>query len=285
MAVIVLHESFKVDGVLTDVTSAKLSDPTGTYGVKRNDTDAVVVADGTAMTKQSTGVYTYTFTEPTTDLVYTYYVEWVYDGETYWDECSVTGMAADTGITEICCAALELIGGESITYAQYVAASTTEARLCKRFYEPIRDFSLRSHPWNCAVTRVELTVVDGEEPAFGFSYYYDLPADCLRVLNMEDLNYTFEIEGRRLLTDETTAKIRYIKKETDVTQYDPLLVEVITINLALKLAGKLAPEDTKIKQRLLEQLHRIVLPAARSADGQESPSSFIYDNSFIDVRR
>ena len=41
---------WKVEGVLTDVTTAKLSDPTGTYGVKRNDTSAVVVADATAMT-------------------------------------------------------------------------------------------------------------------------------------------------------------------------------------------------------------------------------------------
>ena len=71
------------EDVLTDVTSAVLSDPTGTYGVKRDDTDAVVVADGTALVNQSTGLYEYTFTEPADDLTYSYYVEWVYNGDTF----------------------------------------------------------------------------------------------------------------------------------------------------------------------------------------------------------
>lgn len=63
------------DSVLTDPTSIKLSDPTGTYGVKRNDTDVVIVADGTDMTKLSTGVYSYYWEDPTTGLTYTAYVE------------------------------------------------------------------------------------------------------------------------------------------------------------------------------------------------------------------
>jgi len=72
-----------VGDVLTDVTTAKLSDPTGVYGVKRDDTDAVVVADGTAMTRTATGKYEYTFTEPAAGLSYTGYVEFVYDGNTF----------------------------------------------------------------------------------------------------------------------------------------------------------------------------------------------------------
>ncbi len=75
--------TLKVGGVLTNATSAVLSDPTGTFGVKRDDTDAAIVADGTAMTHSSTGVYSYTFTEPAAGLAYTSYVEWVYGGETY----------------------------------------------------------------------------------------------------------------------------------------------------------------------------------------------------------
>lgn len=79
---ITLTFRFKVAGVLTDLTSATLSDPTGAYGIKRNDTDAVVVADGAAMTHSATGIYTYSFDEPAADLTYGYYVEWVYAGET-----------------------------------------------------------------------------------------------------------------------------------------------------------------------------------------------------------
>lgn len=92
-----IQEKFTIDGVLTDVTSVVLSDPTATYGVKRNDTSAVVVADGTAMTKVSTGVYRHTFAEPEIGLTYTYWVEWLYGGETYRDEHTVAGTSASAG--------------------------------------------------------------------------------------------------------------------------------------------------------------------------------------------
>ena len=86
-----ITKKFYVDDVLTDPTSIILSDPTGTYGVKRTDNDAVVVADGTAMTKLSTGVYTYSFDDPAYDLTYSYWTEIVYSGETYRHEGSVNG--------------------------------------------------------------------------------------------------------------------------------------------------------------------------------------------------
>ena len=93
MATRVITHRFEVDDVLTDPTSVKLSDQTGTYGVKRDDTDVVVVADGTDMAKQSTGIYQYSFTEPAVGLEYTAYVEVVYDGATYWQEVD---MAAES---------------------------------------------------------------------------------------------------------------------------------------------------------------------------------------------
>jgi hypothetical protein len=91
----IIRWTLKIDDVPTDPTSIVLSDPTGTYGVKRNDTDAVVVADGTAMTKIATGVYEHTFTAPAAGLTYTYYNEWVYGGETHHHEGSLSDVAAD----------------------------------------------------------------------------------------------------------------------------------------------------------------------------------------------
>lgn len=88
-----LTRTFKIDGVLTDMTSVKLSDSTATFGVKRNDTDAVVVADNTSWTKISTGYYEYDITDPAYDLEYTVALEFVYDGETYREEYVVDGTA------------------------------------------------------------------------------------------------------------------------------------------------------------------------------------------------
>ncbi len=94
-------KTFKVDGVKANMTSVKLSSYAETYGVKRNDTDAVVVADGTAMTNLSTGVYEYEFTDPANDLTYTYVLEYVYGGETYWIEDTLTGPTSYSGLATL----------------------------------------------------------------------------------------------------------------------------------------------------------------------------------------
>lgn len=88
---ITIQEKFTVDGVLTDVTSVILKDPTGTYGVKRGDTDATVVAASVPLVKTATGIYEYTFEEPASGLTYTYWIEYVYQGNTYSDDHTVTG--------------------------------------------------------------------------------------------------------------------------------------------------------------------------------------------------
>jgi len=101
-------------GVLTDPTSIKLSAEDGSYGVKRTDTDAVVVADNTAMNKVATGVYTYSFEDPTAGLTYQYSVEVVYDGETYYDVGTKEGGDADSDFVE---------GTLGYVRAQFVRAS------------------------------------------------------------------------------------------------------------------------------------------------------------------
>lgn len=78
-------------GVLTDPTSIVLSDETDTYGVKRADTDAVIVVAGTAMTKASTGVYYHVFTEPELALLYDYVVEINFNGSIFRYVRTITG--------------------------------------------------------------------------------------------------------------------------------------------------------------------------------------------------
>jgi hypothetical protein len=92
---ITIRKTWKVEDVLTDVTSAVLADPTGTYGVKRNDTDEVVVYADTVMVKASTGTYEYTF-EAVDGVAYTAYVKIVYMGATYYFEQDIPAALAET---------------------------------------------------------------------------------------------------------------------------------------------------------------------------------------------
>lgn len=55
-----------------------LTDAGATYGVKRNDTNAVVVAAGTPMVAGVPGVWTYTFTDPLAGLAYTYSIQYTF---------------------------------------------------------------------------------------------------------------------------------------------------------------------------------------------------------------
>ncbi len=90
---ILIRKTWTVDGVLTDAISAELADPTGTFGIKRNDTSEVVVAADTEMTRVSAGAYEYTFSAAE-GVAYTAYVKIVYAGATYCFERDIPASVA-----------------------------------------------------------------------------------------------------------------------------------------------------------------------------------------------
>jgi len=90
---ILIRKTWTVDGVLTDVVSMVLADPGGTFGVKRNDTNATVVDADTAMTRTSAGTYEHTFTGAF-GVAYTAYLKVVYAGATYYFERDIPASTA-----------------------------------------------------------------------------------------------------------------------------------------------------------------------------------------------
>lgn len=80
---ITLRFGFTADGNAADATSVTLRSADGVYGVKREDTDQVVVNALTAMTRVATGDYRYTFEPPAAGLLYSWVAEVVYAGATY----------------------------------------------------------------------------------------------------------------------------------------------------------------------------------------------------------
>lgn len=83
-----------IDGALTDAESVVLANREGTYGVKRMDTGAVVVAAGTAMIRDGVGLYHYTFTDPAPWLIYNYWIKARVNGIDYYSEKDLSGPAA-----------------------------------------------------------------------------------------------------------------------------------------------------------------------------------------------
>src|SRR5210317_2378918 len=116
-----------------------------------------------------------------------------------------------SSVVQICNIALTNVGETKIAALN---EENERARVVNLRYEDCRDSVLRSHPWNCAVHRVELSA-DVTAPAWGYAKRFALPADCLRVLDIENYFEEYEVEGRYILTDSTAVKLKYIKKITD----------------------------------------------------------------------
>lgn len=183
-------------------------------------------------------------------------------------------------VVDICNQALYLLGANSITALD---DDTRVASLCNLIWPEVRDSVLSEHPWNCCIVRDELSR-DTETPEFEYSYQYALPTDpyCLRVIStdMDDFvdsdgqaAYPWEIEGRFLLIDTATVKIKYISRVTDVTKYPPKLVTA----LAAKMASELAFPVTKNVNlgNQMEALYQRKLADAKMNDAQEgTPKSF-----------
>ena len=194
-------------------------------------------------------------------------------------------MASDVAI---CNTALNRLVANTITS---FTENSKEARLCNAEYEGIRDQVLRSHPWNCALRRATLAQ-ESDTPSFGYAYQYILPTDpyCLRVLQMETEVEQFKVEGRKLLTDESTAKILYIGRVTDPEEFDSLLVDTLSARIAVEFAFNITGSRTL--QADMFDLYNRKLALARSFDAQESGMFYnqgdgdkIIADDFINRRR
>ena len=186
----------------------------------------------------------------------------------------------------ICANALRRLGDDPIVS---LTDDTERARLCNAFYSEARDDVLRSHPWNFAITRQQLSQLSAT-PLYQYSYQYALPTDpfCLRVLEMEYSDYVFKIEhlagtGRVLLTDEGTAKIIYIARITDTAQFDSLFIDTLTAKLSVDLAY---PVTGSVQlQQNMQKLFESKLREARSVDGQEGFQDDLVSPTFTDFRK
>jgi|TARA_B100000029_G_scaffold116287_1_gene109076 hypothetical protein len=135
-------------------------------------------------------------------------------------------------VVDICNGALNQLGASTILS---LTEDSKNARLCNSRYTQVRDSIFRSHPWNCLQKRVELAA-DTDAPAWGFSYAYTLPADCLRLLRILDYDSNYKVEGRKILSNTSTMKILYIGRITDPNEYDELLRETLSAALGADIA-------------------------------------------------
>ena len=135
-------------------------------------------------------------------------------------------------VVDICNGALNQLGATTILS---LTEDSKNARLCNSRYTQIRDALFRTHPWNCLQKRIALAA-DTTAPAWGFSYAYTLPADCLRLLRILDYDSNYKVEGRKILSNTSSMKILYIGRVTDPNEYDESLRETLSAALGADIA-------------------------------------------------
>lgn len=140
----------------------------------------------------------------------------------------------------ICNLALGRLGQDPITA---FTDGTEISDRCRDNWPIVHDNVLRSYEWPCLVKRVALVAHAGT-PLFGFDKWFDLPADYLRLLELDDTDVEYQIEGNLLLANATAVNIRYICRPSDFSTYEPGLIEALIKAMIKTLAYSVTASTT-----------------------------------------
>lgn len=161
----------------------------------------------------------------------------------------------------------------NILTANELETSTDKpARLARTYWEINKELILRSHYWNFAETRAELSA-DSVSPTFGYAYQYPLPVDCVRVWSVNEVDIEVEqehhwkIARKAVLSDEATCKIVY-GANVGIELFDALAAKCLSLMMAVDLAYAISGQQGK-GQEIAQELEAILKPLAFGIDSQE----------------
>lgn len=182
---------------------------------------------------------------------------------------------------EICNDALIIVGGDLITS---LSDSTKEAIICNEQYEKVRDQLLSAHPWNFAIARAELAA-DVSLPTgwWGWECAFTLPANSLRILETEaDESEPWSQENGKLFANYYPVRIKYIKKETDVTKYSKHFEKALAYALADRICYAITQSATLAKK--IKDDFDTALSESMSFDGQEQSVQTVQATDYMNSR-
>ena len=179
-----------------------------------------------------------------------------------------------TGIANL---ALGNLGEASI---QSLSDNNARARACSSRIDDVITTILRMHVWNCALERKLLTNIG--EPIFGWNYIYQLPADYIRVVEVEPVS-KYMVEKKNILSNEKTLQLLYVAIPTDINNLDPLLAEAVAMKLAWEIAETLTSK-AGLKQEMMQK-YIIALQEARSANSKDKTPERRERTTYYDAKK
>lgn len=169
------------------------------------------------------------------------------------------------------------------------------ARVIDSLWDIVRDAELRARNWNFSIARASLAALVSA-PSWGFDYQYQLPSDCLRVIQAGEYfpgvsmtNYRsrsdadYQIEGGKILTNlGAPLKVRYVSRVEDTGSWDGAFVEVFACKLAVEVCERLT--ESTSKRQLAWDEYQAALRAAVRSDAIENPPEPLADDTWVLAR-
>lgn len=151
---------------------------------------------------------------------------------------------------DICSAALLSFGARRIASFD---ESTAEGVVAAGLYDIIVGTEFGKHRWNFARADFLLNRVSGQTPADKFSYFYQLPGDCVllrHVVGQAGAPITYETVRGRMIATSDEAPIAHYTQRVPEEQWPDFFVDLITQRCAAHFFGALR-KDVAGRDRML----------------------------------
>lgn len=154
-----------------------------------------------------------------------------------------------------------------------------------------RDAELRKHAWRFAIVRTSLTK-DVIGPSWGFQSAFTLPGDCMRVVQINEIypgvdlsdyrnsdTAEFRIEGGKILSNDSTIKLRYVTNAKPIGEWDAAFVMTFSWFVAMQLVERLTESTTKGERA--RRGYNEALSDARKVQAIESAPESLSDDTWV----
>jgi ribosomal protein L24 len=144
---------------------------------------------------------------------------------------------------------------------------------CRQVYDISRQSLLEEHSWNFSLRRASLAP-NSTAPAFDYLYSFNKPSDCLRILKMYNHRGRHKEEGGKILSDQNTMNLIYVKDITDVVEFPPLFSQLLAVDIAIAVEYRITNQN--VMQNKLFTLRTQLLIKAKMIDAQKdnTPKKF-----------
>lgn len=170
------------------------------------------------------------------------------------------------------------------------------ARALNLAYAPVRDAELRRRRWKFSITRANLAALSTPPVNGIYSAQFQLPSNCLRVLEVGDYwpgadtsDYRnrsvaeWTIEGGVILTNiAAPLSLRYIQQVTNPGMFDAAFCEAFAARLAWETCEQITQSGEK-RKLAIQEYKQAILEAAQ-ANALETVAEFKADDSWMMAR-